>query len=304
MRLNQTPMTLSRKGGIMTEEELTQYILDKLGDDGRSTIRGHDSRSLRARYRWLGEKSFSIDPENKGAIYCLPDEVFLLFALKPSLKQLHFVQTLSGLEHVNEFKKLATSSPNLDWDAAYDYFDDLYDWRFGQLKPSLKYYRDELLRIDTDAFPVGRRRVTQHKMQNYEVHELLAQKLSEFGRNIANMTKQEIATATSRYRWFGDELLEVYKDNPMQIFYHDEGRFLMHMLFPSVSPTIWHIMTPEKLNFHRPTMTSEEKIKYDTPNPTVHGGRFGDIWKVAQQLYPTKHGMPLNYNSAINFLTI
>ena len=275
MRLNQTPMTLSRKGGIMTEEELTQYILDKSGDDGRSTIRGHDSRSLRARYRWLGEKSFSIDPENKGAIYCLPDEVFLLFALKPSLKQLHFVQTLSGLEHVNEFKKLATSSPNLDWDAAYEYFDEVYPWYFGYMQQPLKYYRDELLRINTEAFPVGRRRVTHHKMPNHEVHALLAQKLRESGHTIINMTKKDIAIATSRYRWFGDELFDVYKDAPLRIFYHDEGRFLMHMLFPSVSPTIWHIMTPEKLNFRRPTMTSEEKIKYDTPEPNCS---WGQIW--------------------------
>ena len=143
------------------------------------------------------------------------------------------------------------------------------------MQQPLKYYRDELLRINTEAFPVGRRRVTHHKIPNHEVHALLAQKLRESGHTIINMTKKDIAIATSRYRWFGDELFDVYKDAPLRIFYHDEGRFLMHMLFPSVSPTIWHIMTPEKLNFRRPTMTSEEKIKYDTPEPNCS---WGQIW--------------------------
>ena len=274
MRLNQTPMTLSRKEGVMTEEELTRYIVDKLGDDGHNICMSN-SKTLNARYRWLGEKSFSIDPENKGAVYCLPDEVFLLFALKPSSKQLHFVQTLSELERVNEFKKLATLSPNLDWDAVYEYFDEVYPWYFGYMQQPLKYYRDELLRINTDAFPVGRRRVTHHKMKNHEVHAMLAQKLRESGHTMTHMTKQDIAIATSRYRWFGDELLEVYKDAPLRIFYHDEGRFLMHMLFPSISPSIWHIMAPEKLQFRRPIMTSEEKIKYDTPEPNRS---WGQIW--------------------------
>lgn len=274
MRLNQTPMTLSRKGGIMTEEELTRYIVEKLGDDGHDICMSN-SKTLNARYRWLGEKSFTIDPENASAPYHLLDGAFLLFALEPSSKRLRFVRTLPESEWAKEFTRLVTSNPNLDWEAAYDYFDELYNWRFGYLKPSLRYYRDELLQINTDVFPVGRRRVTHHKMRNNEVHELLAQKLSEFGRNIANMTKQEIATATSRYRWFGDELLEVYKDNPMQIFYHNEGRFLMHMLFPSVSPNIWQIKPSKRLNFRKPTMSYYEKIKYDTAEPNCS---WGQIW--------------------------
>lgn len=258
----------------MTEEELTQYIMKKL-DDEQHPICSSNSRAFNARYRWLGEKSFIIDPENVRAPYLLPESAFLLFALKPSLEQFHFVQTLTESELAKEFTKLATSSPNLDWDAAYEYFDELHHWRFGYLQQSLNYYRDELLRINTEAFPVGRRRVTHHKMPNHEVHALLAQKLRESGHTIINMTKKDIAIATSRYRWFGDELFDVYKDAPLRIFYHDEGRFLMHMLFPSVSPTIWHIMTPEKLNFRRPTMTSEEKIKYDTPEPNCS---WGQIW--------------------------
>lgn len=258
----------------MTEEELTQYIIEKL-EGGRYPICTSNSRTLNARYRWLGEESFSIDPKNKGSIYYLSDEVFLLFALKPSFKRLQFVQTLSGLEYVNEFKKLATSSPNLDWDEAYEYFDEVYPWHFGYLQPLLKCYRDELLRINTEAFPVGRRRVTHHKMRNHEVHALLAQKLRESGNTIINMTKQEIATATSRYRWFDNELFEVYKDSPLRIFYHDDGRFLMQMLFPSVPINDWHIRAPEKLNFRRFNMSCEEKIKYDTPEPDRS---WGQIW--------------------------
>lgn len=258
----------------MTEEELTRYIVEKLGDDGHNICMSN-SKTLNARYRWLGEKSFTIDTENARAPYLLLDGAFLLFALEPSLKRLRFIRTLPESEWSKEFTRLATSNPNLDWEAAYDYFDELYDWRFGYLKPSLRYYRDELLQINTDVFPMGRRRVTHHKMRNHEVHELLAQKLGEFGRNIANMTKQEIATATSRYRWFGDELLEVYKDNPMQIFYQNDGRFLMHMLFPSVSPNIWQIKPSERLNFRKPTMSYNEKIKYDTAEPDCS---WGQIW--------------------------
>ena len=272
--MNQILTTSSRKEGTMTEEELTRYIIEKLGSDGHNICMSN-SKTLNARYRWLGEKSFTIDPENARAPYLLLDGAFLLFALEPSLKRLRFIQRLPESEWAKEFTKLATSNPNLDWDAAYDYFDDLYDWRFGHLKQSLKYYRDELLRINTDAFPVGCRRVTHHKMRNYEVHELLAQKVRESGHTIINMTKQEIATATSRYRWFGEELFEVYKDAPLQIFYHNEGRFLMHMLFPSISPNIWRIRASEKLNFHKPTMTYNEKIKYDIPEPNCS---WGQIW--------------------------
>ena len=248
--------------------------MKKLGGE-QHPICPSNSQAFNARYRWLGEKSFIIDPENVRAPYLLHETAFLLFSLKPSLAHLRFVQTLTESELSKEFTKLATSNPNLDWDAAYEYFDELRHWRFGYLQQPLNDYRDELLRINTDAFPVGRRRVTHHKMRNHEVHALLAQKVREFGRTITNMTKQEIATATSRYRWFGDELLEVYKDNPMQIFYHNDGRFLTHMLFPSVSPNIWQIKPSEKLNFRKPTMSYYEKIKYDTAEPNCS---WGQIW--------------------------
>ena len=258
----------------MAEEELTQYIMKKLGGE-QHPICPSNSRAFNARYRWLGEKSFIIDPENVRAPYLLHETAFLLFALKPSLTRLRFVQTLTESELTKEFTKLATSNPNLDWDAAYEYFDELHHWRFGYLQQPLNDHRDELLRINTDAFPVGRRRVTHHKMRNYEVHALLAQKVRESGNTIINMTKQEIATATSRYRWFGNELFEVYKDSPLRIFYHDDGRFLMQMLFPSVPINDWHIRAPEKLNFRRFNMSCEEKIKYDTPEPNCS---WGQIW--------------------------
>lgn len=135
----------------MTEEELTRYIVEKLGDDGHDICMSN-SKTLNARYRWLGEKSFTIDPENASAPYHLLDGAFLLFALEPSSKRLRFVRTLPESEWAKEFTRLVTSNPNLDWEAAYDYFDELYDWRFGYLKPSLKYYRDELLQINTNRY--------------------------------------------------------------------------------------------------------------------------------------------------------
>lgn len=143
------------------------------------------------------------------------------------------------------------------------------------MQQSLNYYRDELLRINTEAFPIGRKRVTPHEMSTDEVHELLAQKLQESGYSMRCMTKQEIATATSRYRWFGDELFEVYKDAPLKIFCHDDRRFLVQMLFPSVRPNKWTIKPSKESDFRRHSMTPEEKIKYDTPEPDRS---WGQIW--------------------------
>ena len=80
----------------MTEEELTRYIVDKLGDDGHNICMSN-SKTLNARYRWLGEKSFTIDPENERAPYLLLDGAFLLFALEPSLERLRFIQRLSEM---------------------------------------------------------------------------------------------------------------------------------------------------------------------------------------------------------------
>lgn len=101
------------------------------------------------------------------------------------------------------------------------------------------------------------------------------QKLHEVGYDIDNMTKKEVATAISRYRWFGDDLLDIYEGRPISIFRHRETRFLVQMLYPSISPIESRFMAPSTLSFRRPTMTGDEKIKYDTPESNRP---WGQIW--------------------------
>ena len=52
----------------MTEEQLNQYIAERLGDRRLQALTVSDWRSLRARYRWIGDKLFDIDPQNT----CVP----------------------------------------------------------------------------------------------------------------------------------------------------------------------------------------------------------------------------------------
>ena len=259
----------------MDNEELKQYIIDKLGDNGQSLISKHDTRSLAACYRWLGETLFTVNPEHIGEPYLLSGGAFILFALKPSLERLRFVQELPESEYVEEFMRLVTSNQNLPWDDAYKFVDEIYQWRLGSLKQPLGDYRDKLLGINTEVFPIGRKRVTPQEMSTHEVRELLAQKLRESRYTILNMTKKEIATATSRYRWFGDELFTVYQGFPLLMFYHDDSRFLVQMLYPPMRPNEWNLKPSRELHFRRRYMTCEEKIKYDTPAPDCS---WSQIW--------------------------
>ena len=183
------------------------------------------------------------------------------------VRRTHFVRDLPESEYVEEFMRLVASNQTLPWDNAYEFMDEIHQWRLGSLKQPLKEYRDKLLGIDTEVFPIGRKRVTPHKIPTHEVHELLAQKLRESGYTIVDMTKKEIATATSRYRWFGDELFAAYRGSPTRIFHHDDSRFLIQMLYPTIPPYEWYLKSPYELNFRRHYMSCEEKIKYDTPEP-------------------------------------
>ena len=129
----------------MTEEELNQYIAEQLGDQRLQALTVSNWRSLRARYRWIGDKLFDIDPQNSCAPCFLAHEPFLLFALDPTLERLRFFQALPESEYDHIFMKLATSGNSFVWDEAYEYFDESYHFGFPTLMRYLQEYRDQLL---------------------------------------------------------------------------------------------------------------------------------------------------------------
>ena len=257
----------------MTEEELDRYISERLGQRRASSLNFGDWRDLRARYRWVGEKLFdtgaSCDP-------CfLTCGAFILFALDPSIEMLSFLQIRTASEYVKTFEKLVELNRHIPWEDVYEYFDETRYYQFNVLQDILIKYRDKLLKIDVNMFPNGRRLITHQKVPNYVVKELLNQKLHEVGYDIDNMTKKEVTTAISRYRWFGDDLLDIYEGHPISIFRHRETRFLVQIFYPSISPVESRFMAPSTLSFRRPAMTGDEKIKYDTPEPNRP---WGQIW--------------------------
>lgn len=259
----------------MTEEELNQYIAEQLGDQRLQALTVSNWRSLRARYRWIGDKLFDIDPQNPCAPCFLAHEPFLLFALDPTLERLRFFQALPESEYDHIFMKLATSGNSFVWDEAYEYFDESYHFGFPTLMRYLQEYRDQLLQIDTSTFPQNRRLITFQQMSNPLIEDLFTQKLRETGYYIENFTKQEIATGISRYRWFGDEVFKIYKNEIRVMFIHNDSRFLAQMMHPSLSPREFPLMAPSNMDFKRLTMTSDEMIQYVTPEANRP---WGQIW--------------------------
>lgn len=166
---------------------------------------------------------------------------FILFALDPSVERLRHLQLTPASEYVKTFEKLVESNRHLPWEDVYDYFDEIRHYQFNLLRDSLIEHRDKLLRIDVNRFPNGRRLIVHQKVLNHVVTELLNRKLQEVGWNIGYMTKKEIATAISRYRWFGDDLFDIYDGHPISIFRHSDARFLVQMLYPSISPS-WSLL--------------------------------------------------------------
>lgn len=257
----------------MTEAELDQYISNKLGQRRSSSLNFSDWRDLRARYHWIGEKLFDMGTSCDPCF--LTCSAFIIFALDPSIERLRSIQMTPTSEHIRIFKKLAESNPNLPWDDAYEYFDDTRYYQFNVLRDYLTQYRDQLLQIDTSNFPSGKRLVAHQKVPNHIVKELLSQKLQGVNSSINYMTKKEIETAISRYRWFGDELFHAYENDPLRIFTHSDTRFLAQILYPSTIPDKLLFDTSSKINFQRDFMTCDEKIKYDIPEPNRP---WGQIW--------------------------
>jgi len=143
------------------------------------------------------------------------------------------------------------------------------------LRRYLQEYRDQLLQIDTSTFPQNRRLITFQQMSNPLIENLFTQKLRETGYYIENFTKQEIATGISRYRWFGDEVFKIYKNEIRIMFIHNDSRFLAQMMHPSLSPCEFPLMAPSNMDFKRLTMTSDEMIQYVTPEANRP---WGQIW--------------------------
>ena len=80
----------------------------------------------------------------------------------------------------------------------------------------------------------------------------------------ANITRSEMETTISRYRWFGDEVLDIYKSNPHLLCKHRDSRFLLQMLYPNEKLSDSAFQVPDDMTFYKSHMTVVQKIKYGT----------------------------------------
>ncbi len=247
----------------MKSAELENYIRERLGDQIHRFDLYRDMTQLMLRYRWIGDKLFDMDPENPIAPCFLSNDSFLLFALDPSVERLKFFKKNPPFACPNIFKQLVESNHNLPWDDAYDYVDDLGIWNFKWLHWFLDKYRDELLKIDESVIPKGKRLFTNDDKPYAAVKSLIEDYLVTSGRS-ANITKSEIETAISRYRWFGDEVLDIYRQNPRLLCKHNDSRFLLQMLYPHENLIADVFPVPDNVTFHNSHMSTVQKIKYGT----------------------------------------
>lgn len=247
----------------MKSAELENYIRERLGDQIHRFDLYRDMTQLMLRYRWIGDKLFDMDPENPIAPCFLSNDSFLLFALDPSVERLRFFKKNPPFACPNIFKQLVESNHNLPWDDAYDYVDDLGIWNFKWLHWFLDKYRDELLKIDETTIPKGKRLVTNDNKPHAVVKSLLEDYLVMFG-SPANITRSEMETAISRYRWFGDEVLDIYRQNPRLLCKHKDSRFLLQMLYPNEKLSDSTFQVPDDMTFYKSHMTVVQKIKYGT----------------------------------------
>lgn len=242
----------------MKSAELENYIRERLGDQIHRFDLYRDMTQLMLRYRWIGDKLFDMDPENPIAPCFLSNDSFLLFALDPSVERLRFFRMNGAFICPNIFKQLVESNHNLPWDDAYDYVDDLGVWNFKYLHWFLRTYRDELLKIDETTIPKGKRLVTNDNKPHAVVKSLLEDYLVMFG-SPANITRSEMETAISRYRWFGDEVLDIYKSNPHLLCKHRDSRFLLQMLYPNEKLSDSAFQVPDDMTFYKSHMTVVQK---------------------------------------------
>lgn len=247
----------------MKSAELEKYIRERLGDQIHRFDLYRDMTQLMLRYRWIGDKLFDMDPENPLAPCFLSNDSFLLFALEPSVERLRFFKKNPPFTCPNIFKQLVESNRNLPWDDAYDYIDDLGIWDFKWLYWFLDKYRDEVLKIDESVIPKGKRLFTNDDKPYAAVKSLIEDYLVTSGRS-ANITKSEIETAISRYRWFGDEVLDIYRQNPRLLCKHNDSRFLLQMLYPHENLIADVFPVPDNVTFHNSHMSTVQKIKYGT----------------------------------------
>lgn len=254
--------------------ELENYIRERLCEQSHRFDLYRDMTQLVLRYRWIGDKLFDMDPENPLAPCFLSHDSFLLFALDPSLERLRFFKKNPPFICPNIFKQLVESKRNLPWDDAYDYVDDLGIWNFKYLHWFLDKYRDELLKIDESVIPKGSRLITHHNESYAEVKSILEDYLTVFDCPI-KVTKSDIETAMSRYRWFGDKVLDIYRLNPRFLYEHNDARFLLQMLYPHENLIEDVFPVPNSMTFHKSYMTVVQKIKYGTP---LDDAPWSQIW--------------------------
>lgn len=176
------------------------------------------------------------------------------------------------------FRTLVESNRKLLWDDAYSYFDGTTKSEFKYLGWILPIYRDKLLKIDESSIPKGSRLIPKHVKSQQEVKSLLEDCLSASGYRF-RMSKQDMEIAISRYRWFGDEVLDIYKSNPSLLFYHTDTRFLMQMLYPNEDVNRHSFPIPDGMDFYKPLMTVSQKMIYDTP---VGDRPWGQLWGYAK----------------------
>lgn len=248
----------------MKLSELENYIRERVGDQSHRFDLYRDMTQLILRYRWIGDKLFDMDPENPLAPCFLSNDDFLLFALEPSVERLRFFRTNGAFICPDIFKKLVESNRNLPWDDAYDYVDDSEVYSFKYLNWFLRTYRDELLKIDESIIPKGKRLITHHNKSYAVVKSLLEDYLTTISSPI-KITKRDMETAMSRYRWFGDEVLDIYKSNPRLLCEHNDARFLLQILYPDENLIADVFQVPDGVTFYDSYMSTVKQIKYGTP---------------------------------------
>lgn len=258
----------------MKQSELENYIHERLGENAQRFDRVDDWTDLKLRYHWIGDKLFDIDSEYRITPYLLPRDFFLLFALDPSVEMRQILKVQPVFASPQILKKLIESKRKLPWDDAYFYFDELKSYNFKYLGRLFPLYRDELLQIDESSIPKGRRLIPNTSKSEQKIKSILFDYLGSVNSTIM-ITDAELKNAISRYRWFGDEVLDIYRSNPLLLFRHFDAEFLAHILYPHEKLDKLVVSAPGIIKSDNHYKTAIQKIKYDM---APVGCSWSQIW--------------------------
>lgn len=258
----------------MKQSELENYIRERLGENAQRFDRSEDWIDLKLRYHWIGDKLFDIDPEYHIIPYLLPRDSFLLFALDPSVEMRKILKVQPVFASPQILKKLIESKRKLPWDDAYFYFDEVGSYYFKYLGRLFPLHRDELLQIDESKMPKGRRLIPSTSKSEHKVKAILFDYLDSVNPT-TSVTDAELKNAISRYRWFGDEVLDIYRSNPHLLFHHYDAQFLARVIYPNEKFDKMGFSASGITYSHNDYLTAIQKIKYDI---APSGRPWGQIW--------------------------